>query len=166
MNIKRRLTFIATLTAILCCNAIPSIAADGIADSLARAERFHAEKSYLRALQIYRSLDAESVPAGRRRFVEFRIHDCEWRAEAVAGKSDRTGRDRARERLGRMVNAGRRAEERDEVWARHRSRSGIFTGSACIAETGAWPGGITRWRWTGGAGKGMSIGLGVVTCRS
>ncbi|MBL6764909.1 MAG: alpha-2-macroglobulin [Verrucomicrobiae bacterium] len=126
MNIKRRLTFIATLTAILCCNAIPSIAADGIADSLARAERFHAEKSYLRALQIYRSLDAESVPAGRRRFVEFRIHDCEWRAEAVAGKSDRTRLDRARESLERMVNDARRAEERDEVWAEAQESLGDF----------------------------------------
>ena len=108
---KSRLLF----PAILVLHALTAPAAD-FESSRRAAERFHAEKSFSRALKIYRSLAPTDIPEGERRFVEFRIHDCTWRAESATNKPDQTARNLAREGLERMVRDVKRAEEKDRVW--------------------------------------------------
>ena len=80
---------------------------------LKRAEAHHAEGSYAMAAEIYRSLLA-GEPANR--WLEFRLADATWRAQAATATSDPTVLDGARESLERMVRDVERSEDQDEIW--------------------------------------------------
>lgn len=93
------------------------LSAADFASARRTAEKFHAEKSFARALKIYESLTPAEIPEAERRFVEFRVHDCAWRAEFSTNKPDPSRANTAREGLEKMARDARRAEDRDRVWA-------------------------------------------------
>lgn len=91
------------------------------------AEKFYAEASYAQSHELYEKAAALKPPAEEARWVQFRLADTLWRAQAATETADSTTFDRAREQLEDLVrerteNAG----EHDLVWAEAQQSLGDF----------------------------------------
>lgn len=84
---------------------------------LDRAEALRTEGSYALALEIYRNLADGDVPEDEARWLALRIADCTWRSLAATEQPDPTDFQHARAELQRIVQAAKREEDRDRVWA-------------------------------------------------
>ncbi len=85
-------------------DAPPDVLPDAGADArFADAERFYAEGSYARALELYRAVDVEALEPAAAAWVRFRRADAAWRADAATSNPDPTAREAAREALERML---------------------------------------------------------------
>ena len=90
------------------------------------AERYYDEGSYSLAREQYqRAADLDLDVAGRR-WVEFRLADTWWRAQAGSRTADSTTFDRARQQLEALIAAVSRQEDRDLVWAEAHESLGDF----------------------------------------
>ncbi|HEV2766050.1 MAG TPA: MG2 domain-containing protein, partial [Pyrinomonadaceae bacterium] len=92
----------------------------------AEAERHFAASSYALARDAYERAAKLELPAAERRWVEFRIADTSWRAQAATATSDTTVYERAQKKLEELVRAAVREEERDRVWAEAQESLGDF----------------------------------------
>ena len=92
----------------------------------AGAEKLFADGSYARAHEAYQAIDTTNLPPAERRWVEFRVADTEWRAEAGTQSSDTTRLDDARHRLEVLVRDVTRDEDRDRIWAEVQESLGDF----------------------------------------
>ena len=92
------------------------------------AEKFYAEKSFSRAHELYRQVDRKQIPADEVRWIEFRLADTLWRAQAATNTNDDTKVQQARQQLEALVKDGSgETRERDLVWAEtHESLGDYF----------------------------------------
>ena len=80
------------------------------------AEVQYAQGSYARANELYARVDKSKLNKVELRWVEFRLADTSWRAQAATQTSDTTRFERGAETAGRTDSHGRQ---------RDRSRSGL-----------------------------------------
>lgn len=79
----------------------------------AEAEREYAEKSFRRAHEIYEQAAKLTLPEDERRWVDLRMADTAWRADAASPNQDPAERIAAREALARFVAKW----THDQLWA-------------------------------------------------
>jgi len=82
----------------------------------AEAERLVAEKSFLKANEIYRAVNVTNLPPAEQRWVLFRRADTLWRSEASTQRADNTKFNQARQELTVLVRDVQREEEKDRGW--------------------------------------------------
>ena len=70
-------------------NLLPASAADYVVQK-ADAEKFFAEKSFAKALEIYAAVNITNLPPAEQRWVLFRRADTQWRSEASTQRADNT----------------------------------------------------------------------------
>src|SRR5688572_6640807 len=81
------------------------------------AEAQYAQGSYARANEIYARVDKTRLNAQDVRWVEFRLADTSWRAQASTETSDTTKFEVAHKQLEELIRAIEKEENRDLVWA-------------------------------------------------
>jgi len=94
----------------------------------AEAEKFYAEKSFSRAHELYLQADRKQVAADEARWIEFRLGDTLWRAQAATTTNDDTKFQQAQQQLESLVKEGiGETKERDLIWAEaHESLGDLF----------------------------------------
>ncbi len=95
-----------------------------------RAEGLVAEKSFAQAREVYVAMAgmlAEDGEASEKRWVDFRLADLKWRAQAGSGTRDNTVYQEAREELAELVQVVKRVVDRDRVWAEAEESLGGLT---------------------------------------
>ena len=107
----------------------------------ADAEAQYTQGSYARANEIYAGVDKSRLSPGESRWVEFRIADTMWRAQAATETSDTTKLDQAQKQLEELIRVSDNDTDRDLVWAEaHESLGDLFwTRRNNINWGGAWP---------------------------
>ncbi|MCA1577619.1 MAG: alpha-2-macroglobulin [Acidobacteria bacterium] len=105
------------------------------------AEAQYAQGSYARANEIYSRVDKTRLNAQDVRWVDFRLADTSWRAQASTETSDTTKFEVAQKQLEELIRAIDKEENRDLVWAEaHESLADFFwTRRANVNWGGAWP---------------------------
>src|SRR5678815_484193 len=89
------------------------------------AEAQYAQGSYARANEIYSRVDKSKQNPAEARWVEFRLADTSWRAEAATQTSDTTRLEQAQKQLEELIRA--KETDHDLVWAEaHESRGDFF----------------------------------------
>ena len=83
----------------------------------ASAEREYSQRSYQRAHDLYAQVDKSKLSASELRWVEFRLADTSWRAQAATQTSDDTGIEDARKQLKELIRVTDKDVDRDLVWA-------------------------------------------------
>ncbi len=91
-----------------------------------KAEALFSEGSYTRSLQLYQRLGDLQLPATEARWVEFRVADTMWRAQAGSRTHDNTVYENARRGLETLIGAVERPDDRDLVWAEANESLGDF----------------------------------------
>ncbi len=105
--------------------ATPVAAGDPVALER-QAEKLYAEGSYALAHEVYERLAALELPPEVARWVEFRLADTTWRAQAATAGPDDTLLEQGRESLERLIRDVRRDEDRDRLWAEVQESLGDF----------------------------------------
>ncbi len=103
--------FLSLAASLFAAEPPPSYAAQR-----AEAEKFIAEKSFLKANEIYRAVNVTNLPPVEQRWVLFRRADTLWRAEASTQRADNTKFNQARQELNVLVRDVQREEEKDRGW--------------------------------------------------
>lgn len=98
----------------------------GYQDMKSEAERYFAEGSYARAREIYLKAKPAAPTPTETRWVDFRLADTLWRAEAATQSADTTKIEEARVALEDLVRTITRIEDRDIVWAEVQESLGDF----------------------------------------
>lgn len=111
--------YLAVVVALLCAVGLATIYAQqpDYETLKAQAEKYYADASYSKAHEVY--LQARALTPGRSesRWIEFRLADTLWRAQAATNTADSTKYDLARRQLEALVRDIARVEDRDRVWA-------------------------------------------------
>src|SRR5436190_1376250 len=107
----------------------------------ADAERAYAQGSYARANEIYSKVDKKNVTLAELRWIEFRLADTSWRAQAGSETADNTKYEEAQKQLEELIRVAQKEDERDFVWAEaHESLGDFFwTRRNQVNWSGAWP---------------------------
>jgi alpha-2-macroglobulin len=93
----------------------------------AEAERLYKEASYAQSHDLYEKAAALKPPAEETRWIQFRLADTLWRAQAATQTADTTKFDRAREQLEDLVRERTDGSvEHDLVWAEAQQSLGDF----------------------------------------
>jgi uncharacterized protein YfaS (alpha-2-macroglobulin family) len=82
----------------------------------ARAEEEYAAGSYARAYEIYAKVSKAGLLPADIRWVDFRLADTLWRAQAGTQTSDTTRFEQAQKQLEELIRANDKDDERDLVW--------------------------------------------------
>ncbi|MBO0721455.1 MAG: alpha-2-macroglobulin, partial [Blastocatellia bacterium] len=90
------------------------------------AERLYAEASYSQARELYLKARAIKLPPEEADWVDFRLADTLWRAQAATQNADTTRFDTARQQLEALSSERRRSEIRDIIWAEAQESLGDF----------------------------------------
>lgn len=90
------------------------------------AEKFYAEASYAQSHDLYEKAAALKLAAEEARWVQFRLADTLWRAQAGTETADSTKYDRAREQLEDLVRERTEGTEHDLTWAEAQQSLGDF----------------------------------------
>ncbi|HEX8844326.1 MAG TPA: alpha-2-macroglobulin family protein [Pyrinomonadaceae bacterium] len=92
------------------------------------AERFFAEASFSQSHELYEKAALLELPAAEKRWVQFRLADTLWRAQAATQTADQTLFERARAQLEDLVRdrADAAPQEHDQVWAEAQQSLGDF----------------------------------------
>src|ERR1041385_9562366 len=85
----------------------------------ADAEAQYSQGSYARANEIYAGIDKSKLSAAEVRWVEFRIADTSWRAQAGTQTTDTTRFEQAQKQLEELIRVA--DKEHDIIWAEARS---------------------------------------------
>jgi alpha-2-macroglobulin len=83
----------------------------------AEAEHLYAEASYSKARELYLKARAVKLQPEESRWVEFRLADTLWRAQAATQTADTTKYETAQRQLESLIRERRRYEDHDRVWA-------------------------------------------------
>jgi alpha-2-macroglobulin len=107
----------------------------------ASAETEYSRKSYARAHEIYAGVDKSKLTATELRWVEFRLADTSWRAQAATATADNTKFEEARKQLEELIRVADKDTDRDLVWAEaHESLGDMFwTRRSDMNWNNAWP---------------------------
>jgi len=105
------------------------------------AERAYVEGSYSRANEIYSRVDRKVLAAPDARWVEFRLADTAWRAQAGTATADNTKLEIAQTALAALIRTHEKDEDRDLVWAEAHESLGDFywTRRGQMNWGAAWP---------------------------
>ena len=90
------------------------------------AEQFYASGSYARANEVYGKVDKTKLVPAEVRWVEFRLADTSWRAQAATQTSDNTIFELAQKQLEELIRVNDKDNERDLVWAEAHESLGDF----------------------------------------
>lgn len=103
------------------------------------AEAQYAQGSYARAHEIYSRVDKSKLNPTEARWVEFRLADTSWRAEAATQTSDTTRLEQAQKQLEELIRV--KDTDHDLVWAEaHESLGDFFWVRRNYSSWGsAWP---------------------------
>jgi uncharacterized protein YfaS (alpha-2-macroglobulin family) len=107
----------------------------------AEAERAYAEGSYAQANETYGRVDKAALPQAEVSWVEFRLADTLWRAQAATETPDKTKYEQAQKQLFDLVRAREKEEDRDSIWAEvHESLGDFFwLRRDSVNWSGGWP---------------------------
>ncbi|HEX2272083.1 MAG TPA: hypothetical protein VHH35_21255, partial [Pyrinomonadaceae bacterium] len=107
----------------------------------ASAESEYSRKSYARAHEIYARIDKSKLTASELRWVEFRLADTSWRAQAATETPDNTKFEEARKQLEELIRVADKDTDHDLVWAEaHESLGDLFwTRRNDMNWQAAWP---------------------------
>ena len=105
------------------------------------AETQYAQGSYARAHELYGKVDKTKLNPVESRWVEFRLADTSWRAQAATQTSDTTPFERAQKQLEELIRVIDKQEDRDLVWAEAHESLGDFlwTRRGQMNWHAAWP---------------------------
>jgi hypothetical protein len=105
------------------------------------AEAQYAQGSYARANEIYSRVDKTKLNSSEARWVEFRLADTTWRAQAATETADTTRYEQAQKQLEELIRVSDKETDRDLVWAEaHESLGDFFwTRRNNMNWGGAWP---------------------------
>ena len=105
------------------------------------AEQFYASGSYARANEVYSKVEKSGLSPAEARWVEFRLSDTSWRAQAATETADTTRFDQAQKQLEELIRTNDKDDERDLVWAEaHESLADLFWARRNQMNWGAaWP---------------------------
>ncbi len=90
------------------------------------AEKYFAEGSFARAHKFYKQADQIELDPASERWVDFRVADTQWRAQAATQTHDSTIDDQARDQLQSLIRDIKRKEEQGRVWAEINESLGDF----------------------------------------
>ena len=90
------------------------------------AEQFYASGSYARANEVYSKVDKTGLSPAEARWVEFRLADTSWRAQAATETADTTKFEQAQKQLEELIRVNDKGDERDLVWAEAHESLGDF----------------------------------------
>ena len=90
------------------------------------AEKLFADGSFALAHDVYQKAAAMELPAGEKRWVEFRLADTQWRSQAATETADATKLDQARHQLEVLIRDITRVEDHDRVWVEVQESLGDF----------------------------------------
>ena len=110
-------------------------------DLKTEAEAQYAQGSYARAHELYSRIDKSKLKASDVRWVEFRLADTSWRAQAATHTSDSTPFEQAQKQLAELIRAVEKDTERDLVWAEASESLGdlFWTRRDHMNWSAAWP---------------------------
>jgi len=105
------------------------------------AEAQYAQGSYARAHELYAKVDKTKLNPTEFRWVEFRLADTSWRAQAATQTSDTTPFEQAQKQLEELIRVADKDTDRDLVWAEaHESLGDLFwTRRGQMNWGSAWP---------------------------
>jgi len=105
------------------------------------AEAQYAQGSYARANELYAKVDKSKLSASESRWVEFRLADTSWRAQAGSQTPDTTRYEQSRKQLEELIRVVEKETDRDVVWAEaHESLGDLFwSGPGLMMWGSAWP---------------------------
>ncbi len=114
--------------ALLCAASLISVHAQrtDYQSIKSEAERYYSEGSYARAHELYLRADTLKLDPKDARWVDFRVADTLWRAQAATQTADSTKFDQARTQLESLVRDAKREEDRDQVWIEAMESLGDF----------------------------------------
>jgi uncharacterized protein YfaS (alpha-2-macroglobulin family) len=136
---------VALILLSLFCFASPRSQQSTYEAMKAEAERLYAEASYGRARELYLKARAVKLQPPLRledvRWVEFRLADTLWRAQAATQTADATKYETAQRLLESLIRERRRAEDHDLVWAEAQESLGdLWWARRGVKDWGqAWP---------------------------
>ena len=104
------------------------------------AETQYAQGSYSRANELYSRVDKTKLSPTDVRWVEFRLADTSWRAQAGTQTSDTTRLEQAQKQLEELVRVVEKETDRDLVWAEaHESLGDLFWRRGQMNWGVSWP---------------------------
>ena len=104
------------------------------------AEAQYAQASYARANEIYSRVDKTKLSAVDLRWVEFRLADTAWRAQAATQTADTSRLEQAQKQLEELIRVSDKEADRDLVWAEaHESLGEFFWRRDVMNWNSAWP---------------------------
>ncbi|HEV7745967.1 MAG TPA: alpha-2-macroglobulin family protein [Pyrinomonadaceae bacterium] len=92
----------------------------------AEAEQSYAAGSYARANEAYSKIDKKGLAPAEVRWVDFRLADTLWRAQAATETADTTKFEQAQKQLEELIRVNDKEDERDLVWAEAHESLGDF----------------------------------------
>jgi uncharacterized protein YfaS (alpha-2-macroglobulin family) len=92
----------------------------------AEAEQSYAAGSYARANEAYGRVDKSGLSPAEVRWVDFRLADTLWRAQAATQTADNTKFEQAQKQLEELIRVNDKEDERDLVWAEAHESLGDF----------------------------------------
>ncbi|VAX29589.1 hypothetical protein MNBD_NITROSPINAE05-1129, partial [hydrothermal vent metagenome] len=105
----------------------PTFAQSGEYETLkAQAEKYYDRGSFSRARELYIETNAIRLSAKEKRWVDFRLADTLWRAEAGSKTPDSSNFDSARQQLEILIRDIKRVEDRDRTWVEVQESLGDF----------------------------------------
>ncbi|NUL81666.1 MAG: alpha-2-macroglobulin [Armatimonadetes bacterium] len=96
---------------------LDAVAIQDIATLKSQAERHYAEGSFAEALRLYQRADALTLSEVDRRWVDFRLADCQWRSLGADRRPDQTPIEESESKLKAIVEKIKEPKDRDLVWA-------------------------------------------------
>ncbi len=91
------------------------------------AEKHYAEKSFSRAHELYLQAERNQLPADEAHWIEFRLADTLWRAQAATNTNDDTKFQQAQQQLAALVKESiGETKDRDRNWAEAHESLGDF----------------------------------------
>src|SRR5215213_554271 len=115
------------------------------------AEAQYAEGSYARSNEIYSRVDKSKLNPTEARWVEFRLADTSWRAEAGTQTSDTTRLEQAQKQLEELIRVKDKDTDRDLIWAEaHESLGDFFWRRGNTTWGNAWPHYLAALDWWAG----------------
>ena len=90
------------------------------------AEAEYAQGSYSRAHELYAKVDKSKLNRAEQRWVEFRLADTTWRAQAATQTPDTTRFEQAQKQLDELIRVVEKEADRDLVWVEAHESLGDF----------------------------------------
>ena len=121
----------------------------------ANAESLFAEGSFAKAHEVYQTVQKMELPAGEKRWVDFRLADTLWRSAAATATADDTQLENARKQFEVLIRDLPRVEDHDRVWVEVQESLGDYFWTRRNSQNWgeAWPHYQAALDWWAGAAQ-------------